>query len=236
MVPAVVGPVELGEPETVCVFDHSLGPGAPHGGAQEEKRLDLAGLGVGGQRLVPDDRIGQSLKPLEVQCLVERAPWCRGGLAKTEAEGAGAVVRRVKQVVQFPKLGFAEMPLDDPPAPEIRPGVAECSEDAVQAGRLKDAAGEAQLDRIELHAVRPFELASSVDKAADGRAAAIDAQCEPARGDRLGLARQGDVDVAGAVRLRSHRRAPRSCRVHAPARAPGRVPGPLRPGTDPPSR
>jgi hypothetical protein len=73
VVPPVIGPIELGDPQRVIVLDNRLGPGSTHRCAGEEQFLGLRQVGIGRQLLVADDGVGDGLQLLKNQRLIEFA-------------------------------------------------------------------------------------------------------------------------------------------------------------------
>jgi hypothetical protein len=101
-----------------------------------------------------------------------------------------------------------------PPPPEVGTGVAQSAEHALQGGGFVGLPAEFELKRIDGGAVRPLQVAFTVNETADGIA-----QGKPSGGNELRFARRHDIDVALFRRLRSHYRGLRTADADVLARA-----------------
>ena len=154
VVPAVVPPVEFGDPEAVIVFDDGFGTCAAHGCPEQQqilylRRCCIAGGPIFGDEVAGDQGIGKALEFFQSKSLVELSLGRRRRLPEAEAERAGPVVRGFQQIVQLAEQGLAGMLLDDTPAPIIRRGVAQRAEHTVQAGRSVSARRQFEFERVE---------------------------------------------------------------------------------------
>ena len=128
--------------------------------------------------------------------------------APAKAHSTAAIVRPEQQQIEIAGLPQASMAGDHPAPPVIRQGIAQCPEEATQAGGLEGALAQLQLHRIELHRVRALPVAPAVHERAHRLVLPIAALRKPACRDELRATRQDHVDVALKIR-RHDRRAPR---------------------------
>jgi hypothetical protein len=109
-------------------------------------------LGRVRRRFVGHQRVRKRLQLLQLPGLVEVARR-RGRLdAEPEAQGAGAVVRRMQQIAELVELA-ADLLGDHPLSPVVGPRVAQRAEHAAQPHRFEGGAAQAQLDGIDLQRV-----------------------------------------------------------------------------------
>ncbi len=180
--------------------------------------LDLAGFHAFRRLAVGNDGVGERQQFFELERPIEFTLGSGRLAAKPEAERARPVVRRIEQVIELTELRFARMFLDDAAAPIIRAGIAQRPEHAAERRRAVGALAQLQLERIDRHRIRTFEIAAAIDEASDRDPGAVRLQHETPRRHELRRVGKHNVDEA----LRSHCRAPRRCgRGHVRSRAQG---------------
>ena len=179
-----------------------MGRAPAQGRAEQHQLFDLIRDRARELRLVGDQRVGCSLEPRKIQRAVEPAPRSGRLDVQAESERSGAVVRPLRQVVEFGEPRETGIALDHASSPEVRHGIPDGAEEALQACRLVDFAGEAKLDRIELDSIGTLPVGAPVHEPAD-RPRTVVGPPEAACGHELRFAGRHDVDEALA--LRSHR-------------------------------
>ena len=84
-----------------------------------------------------------------------------------KSQRAGAIVGRMKEIIEFAEHRLAGMPLDHAPPQELGAGVAQGAEDAVERRGLVDARGEPKLDRVEGDRVVAFQIRLAIYEPAE---------------------------------------------------------------------
>ena len=85
-------------------------------------------------------------------------------MAQSETQSASTIIRRMQQIVQFSELRLSSVLFYDAAAPEVRPGIAEGAEDAIQLSGLVCDVGEHKLHRIDIDRVGISKIGPAIDE------------------------------------------------------------------------
>src|SRR6266478_4536933 len=122
------------------------------------------------------------------------------------------------------------MALNDPPAPGIRTGITQRTEDAFHHRGFVDAWPKREFHWVESNRIAACQIGFAIHEPPKRESAAARRKLEARGSHRLGCAGQGNIDEAsGGGGPRSHCSIFRYYGAHGQARAPAQASCPLRP-------
>jgi hypothetical protein len=166
IVPAVIQPVEFGQPKPMVILHDYLRTGAAHRCAQQQQFLNLRRGWVRGN-FVLNQGVGEILQFGAVDGLVELSLRGGGHIAEPEAKRSCSVIGRFQKVVHLSQIGLSCVLFDDTASPIIGTGVTQWAEDSFQMHGAVGFVGQLQFHRVDWHCFGILKVALPVDKASE---------------------------------------------------------------------